>query len=149
MFAKLVEAVKRVPVIPLPGRGEQFQFLVHEADLAQAVLACIRGAAPAAAAKAVTVAHGQRWSFRSLLIEIAHTLGRRIVLVPVPWRMMWLGLKTLETVGMPLGFKSDSLVSLVNQNPRPDLNSEAMLGVRCRPFDAAATIHAQSRTAAA
>jgi nucleoside-diphosphate-sugar epimerase len=149
MFAKLVEAVKRVPVIPLPGRGEQFQFLVHEADLAQAVLACIRGAAPAAAAEAVTVAHGQRWSFRSLLLEIAHTLGRRIVLVPVPWRMMWLGLKTLETVGMPLGFKSDSLVSLVNQNPKPDLNSEAVLGVRCRPFDAAATIHAQSRTAAA
>jgi nucleoside-diphosphate-sugar epimerase len=147
MFGKLVEAVKRAPVIPLPGRGEQFQYLVHEADLARAVLSSIQSVARAAA-KPVTVAHGQRWSFRSLLLEIARALGRRVVLVPVPWRMMWLGLKTLETVGRPLGFKSDSLVSLVNQDPKPELNSEAALGVRCRPFDAAATIRAQSGTAA-
>jgi len=147
MFAKLVEAVKRVPVIPLPGRGEQFQYLVHEADLAQAVLRCIQSPGPAAA-EPVTVAHGERWSFRALLLEIARALDRRIVLLPVPWRMMWLGLKTLETVGMPLGFKSDSLVSLVHQNPKPDLRSEAVLGVRCRPFDAAATIHSQSGKAA-
>jgi nucleoside-diphosphate-sugar epimerase len=147
MFAKLVEAVKRVPVIPVPGRGEQFQYLVHEADLARAVLSCIQSPGPVAAGP-VTVAHGQSWSFRSLLHEISHALGRRVVLVPIPWRMMWLGLKTLETVGMALGFKSDSLVSLVNQNPRPDLNSEAVLGVSCRPFDATVTIRAQSGTAA-
>jgi nucleoside-diphosphate-sugar epimerase len=139
MFARLVEAVRLTPLIPVPGWGQQFQYLVHEADLAQAVLSCIAGGG-AAAAVPVTVAHGQRWTLRSILLDIARALDRRIVLVPVPWRMMWAGLKTLETLGLPLGVKSDSLVSLLRQNPSPVLNAGELLGVRCRPFDPAAAI---------
>jgi nucleoside-diphosphate-sugar epimerase len=143
MFARLVEAVRRAPLIPVPGRGQQFQYLVHEADLAQAVLSCIESTAPPAVIP-VTVAHGQRWPLRSILLDIARALDRRIVLVPVPWRVMWAGLKSLEALGMPLGVKSDSLVSLVRQNPRPVLNAEELLGVRCRPFDAVAAIGSPS-----
>jgi nucleoside-diphosphate-sugar epimerase len=147
MFAKLVGAVGQAPFIPIPGRGGQVQYLVHADDLAQSVLRCIQSAAPAAAGP-VTVAHGQPWPFRALLLEIAQALDRRVVLVPVPWRLMWAGLKTLETLGKPLGFRSDSLVSLVNQNPKPLLNAREALGLSCRPFDAAATIRSQSGAAA-
>jgi NADH dehydrogenase len=146
MFAKLVGAVSHAPLIPIPGRGGQLQYLVHADDLAQSVLRCIQSAGPAAA-EPVTVAHGHPWSFRALLLEIGRTVDRRVVLVPVPWRLMWAGLKTLETLGMPLGFRSDSLVSLVNQNPKPLLNAQEVLGVSCRPFDAAATIRSQSGAA--
>jgi nucleoside-diphosphate-sugar epimerase len=143
MFAKLAGAVKQVPVIPMPGWGGQVQYLVHADDLAQSVLRCLQRDTPAAA-EPVTVAHAQPWPFRALLLEIARALNRRVVLVPVPWRLMWAGLKTLETLGKPLGFRSDSLVSLVNQNPRPRLNAQEVLGVSCRPFDAAAAIRSPS-----
>jgi hypothetical protein len=43
-------------------------------------------------------------------------------------------LRTLEAVGAPIGMRSDSLVSLVYQNPTPALNAKEKLGVDCRAF---------------
>ncbi len=48
--------------------------------------------------------------------------------------MPWLGLKTVESIGLPLGFRSDSLVSLINQNAAPDFSATDRVGLRRRPF---------------
>ena len=55
--------------------------------------------------------------------------GRGIILVPFPWQVMWAGLKTLEFLGLRLDFRSDSLLSLVNQDPKPDLKEARDLGL--------------------
>lgn len=39
---------------------------------------------------------------------------------------------------VPLAFRSDSLVSLLNQNPRPDFSANAKFGRACRRFEAVA-----------
>jgi hypothetical protein len=48
---------------------------------------------------------------------------------------MWLALRSAEICGLRLPLRSDSLVSLVNQDRAPVLNARETLGVECRPFD--------------
>lgn len=134
MFGKLAQSLRKGKFVPLIGDGSQIQFLVHEADLADVALAAANGQ-PGLAGQIITVAHPEPWPFRRLLSEIAAGLGRHPVMVPLPWRFIWLGLKTAETLGLRLNFRSDSLVSLVYQNPQPDFGPLQHSGHTCRPFD--------------
>ena len=132
-FGNLVDKVRASSTLPMPGSGGQLQVLVHEDDLAEAIRRCAAGERPVSA-EPVTVAHPEPWTFRALLEEIAEALGRPVKLIPAPWQLMWLALRAAEMVKVPLGARSDSLISLNNQNPAPDLNAPEALGVECRPF---------------
>jgi hypothetical protein len=83
----------------------------------------------------LTAAHDRPWPFRELLSEIARGLNKKVKFVPLPWRLLWAGLKTAETCGLRLNFRSDSLVSLMYQNPNPDFSPNAAAGLICRPFE--------------
>ena len=65
---------------------------------------------------------------------IAEQSQRKPLLLPTPWRLIWAVLKTAEVLGLPIKFRSDSVISLVNQNPDPDFTTATALGVVCRPF---------------
>lgn len=135
MFGRLVQQVRTSSLLPMPGNGQQLQYTVHEDDLTEAILRGLT-ASPAPSAP-VTVAHGAPISFSDMMRAIAARMDRRVTLLPTPWQAMWLALATTESVGLRLRLRSDSLISLMNQDPAPDLNAEAALGVRCRPFDLA------------
>jgi hypothetical protein len=134
MFGRLVQKVKNSRLIPLPGGGRQRQYLVHESDLCTTVGRCVEPARTTGTSS-VTVAHEQPWPLRELLSEIASGLGKEVFFFPVPWRLAWAGLRLGEILRIPLDFRSDSLMSLVHQNPIPTFNSFDLLGVRCRPFE--------------
>ena len=136
MVGRLVSQLRRARLLPMPGSGAQQMYLVHQDDIAAAVSRALTIAAPPEAPP-VTVAHGQAFAFRAILQELARALGRRVTLVPVPWRLMWLALRSAEICRLRLPLRSDSLVSLVNQNRAPLLNGRETLGVVCRPFDPA------------
>ncbi len=133
MYGSLVGQVQKSAVIPLIGGGTQVLYLVHEQDLAEFAYRFCAGES-AAPRQPVTAAHEQPWTFRGILEEIAGRLGRKPKFIPVPWRWVWLALKTAEKIGLKLGFRSDSLVSLVNQNPRPDFSQGAAVGFHARPY---------------
>jgi hypothetical protein len=86
------------------------------------------------APRILTAAHEQPWQFKRLLMEIARGLDKKIRFIPLPWRLVWAGLKTAEACGLRLNFRSDSLVSLMHQNPAPDFSPNAAAGLICRPF---------------
>lgn len=133
MFGKLQAQIRHAKIVPLIGDGSQLQYLVHEEDLSAF-------AETFAAGKLVTTgrlfsaAHPQPWPFKELLLAIARGLGKKISFLPLPWRLIWLVLKTAERCGLRLNFRSDSLVSLMYQNPQPDFSANATAGLICRPF---------------
>src|SRR5262249_23769446 len=88
----------------------------------------------------LTAAHPRGWTFRALLVALAQAQGRTLTLVPVPWQAVWLALKIAETLRVRLNFRSDSLASLVNQNPHPDFSANAAHGLDCREFSAEAAL---------
>ncbi|HXR04795.1 MAG TPA: NAD-dependent epimerase/dehydratase family protein [Verrucomicrobiae bacterium] len=134
MFGKLVAQVRKSSVIPLIGDGSQTQFLVHQEDLAAFIEKFIAGKIEIPP-RVLTAANEQPWPFRQLLLEIARGLNKKVKFVPLPWRLLWAGLKTVETCGLRLNFRSDSLVSLMYQNANPDFSPNAAAGLICRPFE--------------
>lgn len=133
MFGRLVSQVRAASLVPMPGDGRQMMFTVHEDDLTEAIARALETSP--AAAEPVTVANETPIAFRDIMQGIAAKLDRKLTILPVPWRAMWLGLRGAEVARVPIGLRSDSLVSLVNQDAAPRLNAEALLGVRCRPFN--------------
>jgi nucleoside-diphosphate-sugar epimerase len=133
MFGRLVRQVERSRIVPLIGDGSQLQYLVHEEDLTEYIARCAARTVPAVE-QAVTVAHPQGWSFRKLLDQIAADRGLQRAFVRIPAGLIWGALRAAEGLRIPLNFRSDSVVSLMNQNPAPDFSIAERLGVRCRPY---------------
>lgn len=137
MFGKLAEQTRRSSVVPLVGGGSQIQYLVHHGDLCGFIEKYASGDLEATP-RILTAAHEKPWRFKQLIQEIARAQGKQPKLVPLPWRAIWLALKAAEVCGLKLNFRSDSLVSLIYQNPSPDFSANAKAGLVCRPFDATA-----------
>ena len=133
MFGKLVGQIRKSSVIPLMGDGSQIQFLVHEEDVSAFIEKYATGKIELAP-RILTAANEQPWPFKKLLLEIARGLDKKVKFIPLPWRLVWAGLKMAEVGGLKLNFRSDSLVSLMHQNPAPDFSANAQAGLVCRPF---------------
>jgi nucleoside-diphosphate-sugar epimerase len=133
VFGRLVKQVRGSHFVPVLAGGRQTQYLLHSNDLGELVAACLTGGPPATS-EPVSAAHEQAWELRELLARIAQALGQPVRFVPVPWMAVWLGLRALEAVGVKTNFRSDSLIGMVCQNPRPSFDSLRNFGLRCRPF---------------
>jgi nucleoside-diphosphate-sugar epimerase len=131
MFGALKAQAGRGAVIPLLGNGRYAQYLVHEDDLAAAVVAAV--STKNVPLKPVTVAHPEPRPLRALMQQLAQSQGNDPRFVSVPWPLVYHGLKLAEAAGLKLGFRSDSVIGLVRHNRHPDLNA-GLLGVALRPF---------------
>ncbi len=81
-LSRLLRALTRAPVLPVPGGGKHLQQPVHVADLADAVLNAAER--PAAAGTCYDVAGPEAIRFADLLREAARAVGSRTRFVPVP-----------------------------------------------------------------
>jgi nucleoside-diphosphate-sugar epimerase len=142
MFGRLVSQVRGARFVPVIRGGRQVQYLVHDEDLGSLVEGCLSGRVRAGV-EPISVAHEHGWELNEILTEIAQALDKRVTFVPVPWRFAWLGLKGLELAGARPNFRSDSLISLIYQNPCPSFALVRSLGFQCRVFQLAPTMLAQ------
>jgi len=139
MFGKLAEQVQKKSVIPMIGNGLQIQFLVHNEDLCRFIEQFANSginSGQSQTSQILTAANPQPWPFKQLLLEIARAFGKQPKFIPLQWRSIWLALKLAELCGLRLNFRSDSLVSLMNQNPSPNFSANANVGLTCRAFGA-------------
>jgi nucleoside-diphosphate-sugar epimerase len=139
MFGRLVGQVRNARFVPIIWGGRQVQYLLYDEDLGNVVQGCLDGRVPAGV-EPITVAHEQGWELKEILAQIARSMGKRVTFLPVPWQLAWLGLKGLELAGARPNFRSDSLISMVYQNPRPSFALVKSLGFQCRPFQLPSTL---------
>jgi len=132
MLAALERAV-RSRAVPLIGDGSYPQYLVFDEDLAELVFVLCQDDAPAVA-RAISAAHPQGHSLRRLLEGFARKQDRRPLFVPIPWPLVYAGLKTLEALGLPVPFRSDSLIGIVFQNPAPQFALPEIPRITFRPY---------------
>jgi nucleoside-diphosphate-sugar epimerase len=128
-----LERASRARFVPLIGDGSYPQYLVYDEDLAELIYALAQADAPSIP-RAISAAHPQKHSLRELLHRLAEKQGNQPIFVPIPWRLMHAGLKTLETLGLPAPFRSDSLIGIVFQNPAPQFDLPEMPKISFRPF---------------
>ena len=132
MFGALAKQVRQSKVIPLIGSGRYPQYLLHEDDLAHAILGASKG--EWTCETPVTLAHARPWLLRELIQTIARRQAKDVKLLPVPWPAVYAGLKAAELLGVKMKFRSDSVLSLVFQNPAPDFSQADRLHLERRPY---------------
>jgi len=122
MMAALQRAASAGPLLPMIGDGSYPQYLVHDEDLARLLFLLCQKEAPLEK-RPITAANPEKVPLRDIIRRIAARKGRRIRFVPIPWQLLFLGLRTLETLRLPAPFRSDSLIGIVFQNPEPDFHA--------------------------
>jgi len=132
VFGALHRLAARSSIVPLIGSGRYPQYLVHEDDLCALLFRIATGTVTLRSAPLVA-ADARAWSIRDLL-RVLRGKHSSITFVPIPWPAIWAGLKAAELCGLPVPFRSDSVVSLVRQDPAPDFSVAARAGCRFREF---------------
>ena len=119
MVGTLDALVKRLRVVPMIGSGTHPLFLVHVDDLAELVRRIFE--APIFPARAIlTAAFNEPVPLRRILEVRARRLGLTRAFVPVPWQLVWLGLRSMETVTPGgAGPRSDSVLGFIYSDTAP------------------------------
>jgi hypothetical protein len=118
MFGKLTRAAGNLPFLPLVNGGEQKLALSQAEDLAVGVVDYCQGS-DEAPFEAQLTAYPELLTFRKILERLAEKAGRNPRFFSVPGWALLAGLRGAEFFKISLPFKSDSLVSLLHQNPTP------------------------------
>jgi nucleoside-diphosphate-sugar epimerase len=134
VFGSIRRQVQHQKFIPLIGSGKAPQFLVPEQTLADVVADAAAGRFDQAAGIPITVAHPQPWPFRDLVRNLALAQGRDVKLIPVPWPLLYAGLRGGEILGRKMPFRSDSVISFVYQDPAPDFSQLKARGIQVPPW---------------
>jgi nucleoside-diphosphate-sugar epimerase len=143
VFGSIRKQVRSKRVVPLIGSGRSPQYLLHEETLAQTVARAARGEFDRYGSTPITLAHPQPWPFAELVRSIAAAEGRRITLLPVPWRLLYAGLRSAEALQLEPPFRSDSVLSFVHYDRHPDFSMLAALGIDPIPYHPRAAVPAR------
>lgn len=108
---RLLQLLRRSPVIPLPGGGRGLQQPVHVEDLARAIVAAFES--PAAIGNCYDIAGPEPLPFRQVVEQAAAAVGRRPRLVPVPAKPIIAALAALERIGRAGPIKAEQIERLL------------------------------------
>ena len=134
VFGGIRNQVRNSRILPIIGSGHNPQYLLHEQTLGQSVRRAVSGEFDQTRGFPITLAHPKPWPFRDLVRSIAASENRQVTLVPVPWPVLFAGIRTGEALGLKLPFRSDSIVSFVHYNRNPDFAPQRSLGIEPIPY---------------
>jgi nucleoside-diphosphate-sugar epimerase len=131
-MAGALRKLTNLPIIPLVG-VHSYQFTVHEADMAAAMVRIAESDMPLP--EPVGLANPEPVPFRRLMKDIALSQGRTLHAIPVPWQLVSGVLKAAEALHVPVPFRSDSVMGLVCPAAEvPGVGRLKELGVKFRSF---------------
>lgn len=111
-----IDRLAKMPVAPVIAGGGKL-YAVHADDLAGLI---VRAVEVAPASQVATVAHPRAYSFGEILRLRAQLRGHHPLLLPVPWPLVWLGVRLIQLLKPHGPLRADSVVGVVHANPSPD-----------------------------
>lgn len=118
----MLKVIARFRWVPLIGLGKQKMFLTYDDDLTQFIEKLSQDPSKKYEEPLSTV-HPVPIRFKDILYSLAQARGYRgVILIPVPSRIIWILIRTLEILGAKLKFRSDSVVSFIHGNPSPKID---------------------------
>lgn len=120
--------------IPLIDGGHQHMLTVHREDLALA-LNRILDDYPNWKGRTIVIGHPELITLRGMLERMLKARGRNARFVTVPSQAVLLALRSFERAGARLSFRSDSLVTLMGEEPRVDRGVLQELEIPFRSLD--------------
>jgi nucleoside-diphosphate-sugar epimerase len=129
LAAQIAALARRFPVVPMIGTGRYPLYTCHVEDLCELIAHVAKMEHPPRGV--LTAANSSPVTLRTL---VEGAKGTAPVIVPIPWRLIAAGLWLAESLGLRLGFRCDSVVSLVHANKAPDFTAIQNMSVVFRPF---------------
>lgn len=140
-IARLLQVMRRAPLLPVPGGGDRLQQPVHVEDLAAAIVTAIES--EKTIAQAIDVPGPAPLSFRDLLLTTAAAVGRRPLLVPVPLRPTIAVLRGYEKLATSPRIKAEQLERLSEDKAFDVGPAQDLLGYLGRTFAEGVTREAE------
>jgi nucleoside-diphosphate-sugar epimerase len=118
IFKHLDKLVSYLRLTPLVNRGDQLQYVCLDSDLSVAIEKLMIDdnvsdiPIIAASSKSVT--------FKDIISILAQSKNRKVWFIYFPYSILLGLLRFFELINLNIGFRSDSLVGLVNHNPDPN-----------------------------
>ena len=134
VFGTMRQQIQKAFLVPLIGRGDIPQFLLHETTLAQCVLSAVKGNFDHLETVPITLAHPQGWPFKDLVRSISISESKNTLMIAVPWPVLLHGMRIGEALGLRLPFKSDSVVSFIFSDRTPDFSVMRSLNIQPKPY---------------
>ncbi len=120
--------------IPLIDGGHQGMLTVHREDLAFAIHRILDDYTQWKG-RTIVIGHPELITLRGILERMLEKRGRSARFVTVPSKPVLFALRSIERAGLRLQFKSDSLVTLMGEEPRVDRGVLEELKVPFRSLD--------------
>jgi len=130
LFSRIVNQVKRLPVIPVFGGGTQILYTIHIEDLCRVIGWAIKEGLSGV----ITVAESEGITMKDLLITVMDALGQKKLIVSVPATpVMWF-LRFFEFFKIKLPVSSESLRGLLNREGIETIGADIIRrsGIRIR-----------------
>ncbi len=116
----MLRLVKKLPVVPIIGYNVKCLYPVHSDELSCIVAQLIEQPPKDTEEALVIAAHPEALSLDDVVRDMIRSFRLKPrLLIPVPWQAAWFGLRTIERFGLFVGLRSDSVISLMNQDPHP------------------------------
>lgn len=131
-LSRLLQILKRTPVLPLPGGGQRLQQPVHVEDLAAALLAAV--GSELAIGRTYDIAGPAALPFRDLVLHAGNAVGRAPRLVSVPLRPTIALLRLYERVAPRPRIKAEQLERLAEDKAFSIEEAARDLGYAPRSF---------------
>jgi nucleoside-diphosphate-sugar epimerase len=131
LVGKIFTAARKLPIVPMIGSGRYPLYSCHVEDLCNLIVLLAQSDRPPLAP--IVAANSEPITLRGL-VESAQRDRKFHAILPVPWIVLFGTLWTIEKLGLRVGFRSDSIISLVYGNPSVDFSIIRKLSVHFRPF---------------
>lgn len=109
-MCRLIQYLKRWPVIPVLGKGEHLQQPVYVEDVAQAIVSAL--VADTTVGKAYNISGATVLTYNTVIDTIGELLQRRIIKLHIPASPMIKGLQTLEQLHIKLPVSAEQVQRL-------------------------------------
>jgi NADP-dependent 3-hydroxy acid dehydrogenase YdfG len=131
-------------LIPLIDGGRQRMLTVHREDLARVMIAIIDNY-PHWKGQTVVIGHPDLITLRAMLEGMSRARGRSARFISVPSQPLLLALRCAERAGVRIRFRSDSLLTLMGEEPRVDRGVLQELKVPFRSLSDALSVPDETR----
>lgn len=107
--------VKKFPFAPLIGKGDQLFYPCHIDDLINLIEFIIKEP-QFNSQNPIIAASDKSVEFRQIIEKFAKEANKKIAMIQIPYWLIFSALKIAETIGVKIGFRSDSLKYMKRSN---------------------------------
>jgi len=134
MVGILRKLVRALPLVPVLVGDDRPVYLAHQDDAVE-LIALVAAGAEEAVRKPLVAAATDPHSLREVLAALASAQGKRRLFFRVPWRLVYLALRSLEVAHLYPPMRADSALSIGTLDPNPFDSGAAPATLAFRRFE--------------